>query len=876
MIGQKLLHYEIVEKLGEGGMGVVYKARDTHLDRFVAIKVLPPEKVADSERKRRFVQEAKAASALNHSSIIHVYDISLDAGVDFIAMEYVAGQTLDQLIPRKGMRLNDALKIAVQIADALAKAHAAGIVHRDLKPGNIIVTGDGLVKVLDFGLAKLTETALGEDEVTRTAKPHTEEGTVIGTAAYMSPEQAEGKPVDARSDIFSFGAVLYEMVTGVRAFRGDSRMSTLAAVLHHEPAPLGEEVPGDLRKIIARCLRKDPDRRSRSMPDVRLALEEMKEESDSGRLAGSPVHVAPRRARGPAVWVSAAALLVLAAAGGWFLLREATRPRPGLKAVPLTTMPGTEQYPSLSPDGNLVAYSWDGPNLDNTDIYVQQIGGGAPLRLTTDAAIDLCPAWSPDGRFIAFGRGASYKWEILIVPSLGGPERKGGVSMSLFPSVSWSPDGRNLVIPDRVSPPEPSSIFLHSLDSGQRRKLTSPPAGTEADYAGRISPDGRWLLVVRNQAYGIGDLYRIPLADNYAPRGEPERLTSDRTHVYDTAWMPDSREVLFTSGREGPASAWHLTAGSRAAPERLAAGADVASLAVSLRGNRLVLSQGRSDTNIWRLDLQSGQSEAWAATTAMDYLPRYAPDGRRVAFVSTRSGTPAIWVADADGKNAMEMPMAGRMGATLAWSPDGSRLAVGANVRGKWEGFTLSSQGGALDRLTTDPGSLSGPSWSRDGHWLYFCSGLPTEIYRVPTGGGKATRITRQGGFGPIESRDAKFLYYAKRYNSSHVGTDLDAGRAGGLWRVPSAGGDEIEILPDLRFWDGFDVAPDGIYYIPTGGPGNYTIRFLDLATGKTRQVATLPKPPAGGLSLSPDGRHLLYSQIDQTGADLMLVENFR
>ena len=245
MIGQRLLHYEIVEKLGEGGMGVVYKARDTHLDRFVAIKVLPPEKVADPERKRRFVQEAKAASALNHPNIVTVHDISSDAGHDFITMEYVAGKTLDRLIGHKGLGLKETLDYAIQATGALTKAHSAGIVHRDLKPSNIMVTGDGLVKVLDFGLAKLTETvapaSAGEFEATRTVKPYTEEGTVVGTAAYMSPEQAEGKTVDARSDIFSFGAVLYEMLTGRRAFQRDSRLSTLAAILREEPKPATQE-----------------------------------------------------------------------------------------------------------------------------------------------------------------------------------------------------------------------------------------------------------------------------------------------------------------------------------------------------------------------------------------------------------------------------------------------------------------------------------------------------------------------------------------------------------------------------------------------------------------------------------------------------------
>ena len=238
MIGQTISHYKILDKLGEGGMGLVYKARDTHLDRFVAIKVLPPEKVADPDRKKRFVQEAKAASALNHPNIITIHDIDQSEGIDFIAMEYVDGRTLDELIGRKGMKLSEVLKISIQMADALAAAHEAGIVHRDLKPGNVMVMGKGQVKVLDFGLAKLTEKILtGEVEATLTENPATEEGKIVGTVAYMSPEQAEGKKLDARSDIFSFGSVLYEMVTGRRAFQGDTKASTIAAVLKEEPKP---------------------------------------------------------------------------------------------------------------------------------------------------------------------------------------------------------------------------------------------------------------------------------------------------------------------------------------------------------------------------------------------------------------------------------------------------------------------------------------------------------------------------------------------------------------------------------------------------------------------------------------------------------------
>src|SRR6266446_1794149 len=300
MTGQTIGHYKVIEQVGAGGMGVVYKALDTHLDRFTAIKVLPPEKVADPERKRRFVQEAKAASALNHPNIITIYDIASENGIDFIAMEYVPGKALNQLITRKGLPLGEALKYAVQVADALAAAHAAGIIHRDLKPGNVMVSGaperSGFVKVLDFGLAKLTDKVESmEREFTETIQqddtPATGEGTIVGTVSYMSPEQAEGKKVDARSDIFSFGALLYEMVTGRRAFQRDSKLATLSAILNDQPpvaSTIRPELPHDLETVLNRCLRKDPNRRFQHMADVKIALEELREESDSGTL-GSKV-----------------------------------------------------------------------------------------------------------------------------------------------------------------------------------------------------------------------------------------------------------------------------------------------------------------------------------------------------------------------------------------------------------------------------------------------------------------------------------------------------------------------------------------------------------------------------------------------------------
>ena len=317
MIGQTLDHYRIQSKLGEGGMGVVYKARDTHLGRTVAIKVLPPEKVADLGRKHRFAHEARAASALNHSNIVTTYDIRSQGGTDFIVMEYIEGQTLQKLIPPKGIRSVHALKYATQIADALAQAHSAGIIHRDLKPSNIMVTDEGRVKVLDFGVAKLLEPVdSSRDDTTQTARTLTETGAVLGTAAYMSPEQAEGRNIDARSDIFSFGSVLYEMLCGEPPFQGDSTIAVLSAVVRDEARPISliaRDVPPELEKLVERCLRKDPQRRFQHMADVRVLLEELKQDQNHRKTDGAIRADTPDRLRTRTL-AGSVALVVAAAA----------------------------------------------------------------------------------------------------------------------------------------------------------------------------------------------------------------------------------------------------------------------------------------------------------------------------------------------------------------------------------------------------------------------------------------------------------------------------------------------------------------------------------------------------------------------------------
>ncbi len=328
MTGELIGQYRIIEKIGEGGMGAVWKARDEKLGRFAALKFL--SKVGDPARRARFDLEARAASSLNHPGIVTIYDLIDHGDQTCIAMELIGGQTLDQMIPKGGLRPEELIRLAIQIADALATAHKAGIVHRDLKPANVIVTPEGRAKLLDFGLAKLAQLAAGDGQTQTIAEGDTAEGTILGTVNYMSPEQAQGKPVDSRGDIFSLGAVLYEMATGRKAFQGDTTISTITAILRDEPKPLSGElgaVPRELERVISRCLRKEPDRRFQTALDVRNALEEIQEETREQR-ATLPVPPAKRRRSVPTTWVviGIAALAILAAAG-WVVSRYKTKPK---------------------------------------------------------------------------------------------------------------------------------------------------------------------------------------------------------------------------------------------------------------------------------------------------------------------------------------------------------------------------------------------------------------------------------------------------------------------------------------------------------------------------------------------------------------------
>ncbi len=879
MIGTRLLHYEIVEKLGEGGMGVVYKARDTHLDRFVAIKVLPPGKVRDPERHARFVQEAKAASALNHPNIIHIYDIGEQDGLEFIAMEHVDGRTLDQFIPRHGMRLNDALKIAVQIADALARAHGAGIVHRDLKPSNVMVDSHGVVKLLDFGLAKLAGAApTGEDERTRTLQPRTEAGAIMGTASYMSPEQVQGRPVGAQSDVFSFGIVLYEMVTGARPFGGGSPAEIASAILR-DPVAEPQGLPREVWRVLERCLRKDPGRRPQSLSDLKLELEDLVHDSGSGML-GQPSTVRIPRAR--LRWWMAAALAAALGVSGW-LARRGGQPAtpPVLSVAPLTTDPGAERSPAFSPDGNQVVYV--GEHDGQADLYVKAVGTNARLRLTSAAGEERYPRWSPDGRFIAFSRsGNGPEAGIRVVSPLGGPERR----IRLEPEIrglDWSADGNWLVVASAGTDGRRSRLFALRLDNGEERELYSGELDTETLILPAVSPDGRQVAFYWIKPQTRSELRVLPIDEQMKPAGAARalELPAGATPQIElavggpvlTAWSADSRSVFCSFGPNALSVRIYRIPTGGGEPSALNLPGEVTlSPAVSLRGERMAFVRISQDENIYRLPLRGegiagGAPAPFAPSTVRDSNPYIGPDGKLVAFASYRSGNPEIYTADPTGRNVVQLTaLKSIIAGSPRISPDGQWIVFDAR-KDQSDVMVMPVTGGPMRNLTNHGAADIVPTWSRDGKHIYFSSTRSGayQVWKMRSDGTDPRAITKTGGFISYESWDAKRLYYTKT-NAA----------ATSLWTTGVEGGAEEKVFETL-YRHNFRVCEKGIYFStvdgPEGGPAVCYYRFRD---GKILTVHRMAQPVALGLSVAPDESWMLFSQLDTAAYDIMLVENFR
>jgi len=860
--------YEILAAIGAGGMGEVYRARDTRLGREVAIKVLGARLQAKGDGHARLLQEARAVSALNHPNILALHDICSENGNAFLVMELVRGKTLDQLIGNRGLAVNEAVKYAIPIADALARAHAAGILHRDLKPSNIMISEDGVPKILDFGLAQAVDAEHSNDGDETHSLTEASGPVVAGTAGYMSPEQVEGKKLDARSDIFSFGAVLYEMVTGHRAFRGDSTPSTLAAVLRHEPEPpsrITQQVPRELERIIQRCLRKDPNRRFQHMSDVKVELEDVREESESGTQAVQ----APARRRRRA-WMYAAgciALLGIAAAIGWWRLQSA--PPPLSQPVPLTAYQGDEDFPDFSPDGSQVVFAWNGANRGKSHIFIKPVGSPNYLQLTKGDANESYPKWSPDGQWIAFQRYDSTGAHTFLMSPIGGNERK--LHDEPCAGLSWSADSKAIAC-GALS----AGIVLLSVETGDTRQLTSAAKG-KVDVFPAFSPNGRKLLFADCRAGDVDcDLYLLEFDRALSPQGGPRRITNEHADSQDgrgVAWTADGREAIWSMSKSGPfgATLYRVPVGGSGSIEPLPfVGRNVADPAIARHQSRLAYTHWSENIDIWRADGHTAERDP-VSSTEFEYNPQFSPDGKRIAFESNRSGPEEIWVANSDGSNPVQLTNFGRHCGSPHWSPDGQWIAFDSYmVSGRWEVWIVNSTGGTPRRLTHSTGSSNIPSFSHNGKWVYFADDRTGryEIFRVPFGGGTAVQVTRSGGKQPQvsqESVDGQTVYYVTESN-------------GALQEVPAAGGQEHSLGVHIVL-GAFQVMPDGIYFIAPAGKDSRDreIRFYDFAMHQSRLIQTLGDVNTMlGLAVSPDRKSFLYSVDQDNGSNLMLVENFR
>jgi Tol biopolymer transport system component/DNA-binding winged helix-turn-helix (wHTH) protein len=583
-------------------------------------------------------------------------------------------------------------------------------------------------------------------------------------------------------------------------------------------------------------------------------------------------------------WYWTAALFGIAAVAAWMIYNNGRGEFAGLETapLPLTSYPGYEIQPSLSPDGSQVAFSWDGPDRNNFDIYVKLVGPGEPVRLTKNPAMDQEPAWSPEGRSIAFLRySTEHEAAIYLVPALGGTERKlATVTTPSFAyagisNLTWTPDGKYLALGCVVGTSQPSSICLVSVDTGEQRRVTSALKRL-GDYCPKFSPDRQWLAFLRAVGYSVGDVYVQRLTSELAAAGEPRRLTSDEAVLPGVAWASDGKALLYSVGRTCGTSSlraipFHPAGQSDRYNSRPASfGEGATALSIS-RNNRIVYARQFRDSNLWRVQLVGNQAlepVLFVASTLDDACPNYSVDGKRFAFASNRSGYQELWTANVDGSQATQLTDLRRplITANPRWSPDGTMILFNSADQRQSDVYTIGVDGGTIERLTSSPENEVETRWSRDGKWIYYSSDKSGrfEIYKMPTrGGGMPVQLTHDGGINPNESPDGLRLYYAK-----------DATSPTSIWTVPIAGGPEVKVLDGLSYSLNFAVANKGIYFLSVGdNPNVSSLEFYDLHTGNRARLRTIDKGWFFGMALSPDQRWLTYSVIDQAGSDLMMAQ---
>lgn len=864
MQGQRLAHYEVRTRLGRGGMGEVWKAWDPRLERTVAIKILNASSDAAAAGT---LAEARTASKLNHPNICTVYEVGTDAGRSFIVMELVEGRPISELIPSDGLSADAVIRYGIQIAEALEHAHESGVVHRDLKGANVVVTADGRLKLIDFGIAT-SRSAVTADDFTR--EQPASSGGAVGTLAYMAPEVLKGGDATPRSDIWSLGVLLYEMAAGQSPFIGTTQTDVVAAIVKETQAPLPERVPLGLRSVIQRCLLKEPARRYAHAGSVQSALEAI----------ASTTGVAPIADRGGAgPWsktrmVGAAAVLVAAGLAYWLGFPGAASGEPGLRlanAARVTGAGGDESVPSLSSDGRMLAYEATTTEGGQPDIWVMQVGSGAPINRTADATVaDSAPVWAPDDGQIAFHStrdGGGY----YVMPSLGGTARR-MIDARSPGRPQWSPNGAELA--GVVQEDDRRLIEIVSLQTGARRSI--PLTTSERRHDLSWSPDGRFFAIVEaiSDEAETGALLVISATD-----GRAQSITDSRFAVWAPSWSRDSRTLYFVSNRDGSMDLWEQRVSDDGSASGVAArvttGVGMRFAALSGDGSRVAYSQGNRVANLWRVPLRKERLATWSDAEQLTHDQAFAElfalsrDGEHLYFSSDRSGNQELWAMPAGGGEIRQLTFEPTPDWAGSVNPDGTEVAFYSFRSGNRDIWVMPTAGGVARQLTTDPSSDLLPSWSPDGETIAFMSTRSGQanIWTVPARGGDATPLTTgtESGIFAKWSPNNTWLYY---HIGDMQGVPVLARRR---W-----GGGPPERLSQWSRLVGWSVADSSKAYVEERVPGGSIVWEADAdGAGLPRRrqltasggflgggkIGSLPGPGP-----STDGRFLYFSWREHIG----------
>jgi len=887
MIGKTVYHYEITEKLGEGGMGVVYKARDLKLDRFVALKFLPASLMADDSAKLRFAREAKAASAIDHQNILTIFEINeTEDGQTFIVMPAYEGQTLSARLAGGPLDVTEAIDIVTQVASGLARAHEKGIVHRDLKPDNIFITEDGQAKIVDFGIAKLAT----QTRVTRT-------GSTLGTVSYMSPEQIRGEELDHRSDIFSLGIVFYESLTGTLPFEGEHEASMIYSITTSDPKPLIEkrpDLPAALQEIVDRAMDKNTQGRYQDADGFRMDLETLRRAigpSDTQALSSGTSVVGsgtggPRRRRGPTI----AVVFVIVVVSAFLIWNRSERGskesvqdvsqrptvQPALRQV--TFAAGVEEYPALSSDGSRIAYSLEADGY--RQIFVKDLQSGDERQITNSPADNIQAAWAPDGKAILFVR--SHQPDGKMEPGdVFGSHTGGNVWRYEF-----STNKETRLIEDAFNPSfsaNGSQIAFDASWAGPRRIWISDEAGrnpqqltfdsseTVSQIIPRWSPDGT-MIVFQNIEWTTFDIKVL----NVATR-EIAWVTRDRFQDLNPIWSRNGDAVYFSSYRSGGLNVWRMPVAETGSPSGTArqvttgAGQDV-QLARSDNGSVIAISILHQNADIWRLPVSSktgrptGEPEEVIATTREDSRSSWSPDGSRIAFNSDRSGDMNLWVHSLADGSTHQITKGSGGDYQPTWSPDGQKLVFFSARSGNADIWVADIASGELTRLTQDASLEINPFYSPNGEYIAYQSDHDgrRELWLMHADGSGQHPVTSNGAGGHfvLWSPDSKAIIFSSPAAIENQAMQVSIDGTDAMPFATIVGRAHMSFSPDANMV--MDVT------------GHRTLWASPIGSGSPSAVFEFDNPDnrIDYPVWSPDGNWVLFDRVKPQGGDIWLIEN--